>query len=387
MLALLLLALGAFALLQAEVVLVAVDLRQLAQRVAERLHQLVDGEDADFRRLRIEAGHRARLVGRVHHLHAARVGDHDFADEAVFFLHQHDVHRLVVADVQADLGAADTDGRHRRVEGHGVGVGLGDLAGHEREHALHDRKPDRAGLRRRVVDHFVEHDAAAVAHRERGFVGEQDADGAIAAGFENIALEHRVADMQLDPRAVRVHREHGAGQIFDVADRLAVGAADDARVLSHHGAVGTGGDRFAARRRAGKLRRHVAADLRAVGADQLRRVRLVEEAADREVRAVGAGHHQVGTMMLKICVGKIETVRQRNTTTVRSIDMVPGGGMTFRTDGRIGEFSHFINLIGRLNLLAPDMSRHALLFFFWRGPYGGMGEKSSATENRRQNGR
>ncbi|MBI2978085.1 MAG: hypothetical protein HYY38_04520 [Rhodospirillales bacterium] len=48
--------------------------------------------------------------------------------------------------------------------------------------------------------------------------------------------------------------------------------------------------------------------------------------------------------------------------------MVPGGGVTIRTDGRIGEFSHFINPIGRFNLLAPDMSRHALLFFFWPAP-------------------
>ena len=143
--------------------------------------------------------------------YAAVVGDDDFADEAVGLFHQHHAHAPAFGfDVKADLGAADTDGRHRGIQRHGVGVGLCDLTGNEGEDALDGRKIDGAFLGRRVVNHFVENDAAVLAHGKRGFVGQQDADGTVVSGFDDVALIDRIAFIQFHPGAVRADGEYGA---------------------------------------------------------------------------------------------------------------------------------------------------------------------------------
>ena len=227
--------------MKAVVVLVAADLGQLLQRAAIGFEQLAQVHHPDFGRRGGEVGDRGGLIGGVHDLDAAVVDDHHFADEAVGFFHQHHVHAPALGiDVDADLGSADTDGRHRGVEGHGVGIGLGHLAGHERKDALDDGQADGPFLGRRVVDHFIKDDAAVLAHGKRGFVGQQDADGAVGAGFDNIALEDRNALFQFDPGAVGADGEDAAGQVLDVADGLAVGAGDHARVVGQHDDVVAG---------------------------------------------------------------------------------------------------------------------------------------------------
>ena len=53
----------------------------------------------------------------------------------------------------------------QRRDVHGVGVGLGDLTGHEGEHALNNGDVQRAILGRRIIDHLVQDHLAALAHR------------------------------------------------------------------------------------------------------------------------------------------------------------------------------------------------------------------------------
>ena len=214
------------------------NLGQLFQRIAEGTEQFAPLHDPDFRRRGREVGNGRGLVGPVHHLHATVVGDDDFTNEPVGFFHQHHVHALAfTADIQTDLGAADTDGGHRGIQGHGVGVGLGDLTGHESEHALQGGQIYGALLSRRVVDHFIENDAAAFAHGESGFVGKQDADGAIVAGFDNVALVDGIAFLQFDAGPVGAHGEHRARQVFDVTDGLAIGAGNNAGISGNRSAI------------------------------------------------------------------------------------------------------------------------------------------------------
>ena len=109
----------------------------------------------------------------------------------------HDDRKVIAAgvdafrDIDADLGAADADGGDRRIEHHGVGVGLGDLSADEGEDALDDRHRDGAVLGAGIVDHFIQNDVAILGHGESGLVGEHDADGAVRPGLDDVALKDR----------------------------------------------------------------------------------------------------------------------------------------------------------------------------------------------------
>ena len=185
------------------------------------------GDCHGLRRLDLEAANLGLRIRAVQHLGAAIVGDDNFADEAVGLLHQDDVHFAVFRNLQADLRTADTDGGHRGVQGHGVRIGFRDLTGHESEHALQCGERNRAFLRARIINHFVQDHLAALTHGERGLISQQHAQGAVRAGFQNITLINRVADLQLDPSAVGPKRPNFAGQVFNVTDGLAISAGQE----------------------------------------------------------------------------------------------------------------------------------------------------------------
>ena len=116
--------------------------RQALQCTTKSFQQLrpIDLE-ARGRRL-VDRRNAGSLVGDIEDLDAALVGHHHFADETVALLHQDDVGLTTITDVNTDLGAANTDRRDRRIERHGIGVGLGDLAADEGKDTLHDRDRD-----------------------------------------------------------------------------------------------------------------------------------------------------------------------------------------------------------------------------------------------------
>ena len=88
---------------------------------------------------------------------------------------------------------------------------------------MEHRDGDAAVAGARVVDHLVHHHLAVLGHRERGLVGQNHADGAVVPRFQGVALEDRVADLELDPRAVRADRHHRPGQGLHLAYGLAAG--------------------------------------------------------------------------------------------------------------------------------------------------------------------
>ncbi len=213
--------------LQAKIVLVGAGERNRLERRRERVHDLGGRNRRHRRGGDVETRDRGEFARVVQNAHAAGVGQDDLADESVLFLHQHDAHRLALSQLDADLGAADTDGRERSLEAHGVRVGLGDLTADKGEHALHHRHGDRTLLGGGIVDHLVENQLAVLAHREARLVGEDHADRAVGSRFEHVALIDLRADLQLDPGAVRADREHDAVEVLDPPDGRAVGTDDD----------------------------------------------------------------------------------------------------------------------------------------------------------------
>ncbi len=157
------------------------------------------------------------LEGLVHDRHAGPVVDDDFADSAVGLFHQRHVGDAVFLDFQTQLGAADADRRHRRIDRHGIGIGLGGHAGDERKQPLGNAEGDGALLGGRIVDHFIEGDPAIGRHRERRPVGQRDAEGTVA-GCDLVALKHGIADRQTIMRTVGAGDGDLASEGFHLAD-------------------------------------------------------------------------------------------------------------------------------------------------------------------------
>jgi hypothetical protein len=365
--------------LQTEVVLVAVDDRQVTQRRIVLLHHRGLRNYRNRGRRRLETGDSGCLVGDVKHLHTGVVHDDDLADETIGFFHEHDIQLLAVGDIEADLRTADTDGGNRRIKGHGVRISLGDLAGHECEHTLQRGHRDGTLLRRGIVDHLVEHHAAVLAHGERRFIGKQHTDGTVGAGFENVALVDGVADLQLDPRTDGTNGKHVAREIFDVTDRLAVGTGDDggiggnrtARGGRRGGAIGAA-ENVGAHRTFGQLRDHFTRKLGTAGRRQLRRIRLAEVILDEDRAAVRRGHDEIVAFHLELGGGQIETLRQGQGLAVAGIQVQSLLGAAC---GCGGEFGHFTYLTGRepVPLKRPTEIRCFVVFLLKANVVAGKG--------------
>ena len=195
-----------------------------------------------------EAVDGGRLIGHVQDLAAGRVGDNDLARDAAIFLKQcNDVFLAFGAGLYGNLGAADTDGRDGRANGHGVGAGLGDRAGYETKYTLNDGNGGGALMGFGVVNQFVQHHAPVLAQRERRVIDKGEADRALAIGFKDIALVDRITGVQGYPGTVSPDRRYRTGCRFDRANGLRRGAA--ARGIRHH--VCRGGTRQSADQIAG----------------------------------------------------------------------------------------------------------------------------------------
>ncbi len=224
--------------------------------------------------------HLGRLEGGAEDLDAAgRRGDGDLARRAADVAGQDDGQGVAAAD--ASRGAADADGRHRRVDGHGVGIDLGDLAADERHDAGHQGNSHGARLRPRIVDHLVEDQAAALVEGEDAVVGQDDADGRILAGFDDVALEHRVALLDGDLGAVGASHLDTTLDGFDGADGFGAGHVRRLGILS-------------GRRRPGQLGGQFGGNNRAAPGHQVGRVFQVEEIADEDFASIRADQQKIG---------------------------------------------------------------------------------------------
>ncbi len=257
--------------------------RQIAQNAAVLLLNLLRRDDDRRRRRQVDGGDGQGRAGLVQDHRPGVVRDDDFADEVTF---GQDCEVALFAFRRGAPGqgrAANPDGRGRRVDEHVVRAGLGNLTRDERERALHDRGAEGAALRDRVIDHFVQDHAAVIGKGERGFVGEFHADRAQRAGFDDVALVNRVADLQLDLGAVGAGRFDLAGNVDDLADRLVSGGGAGLGFLTRRGG-------------AGQLKGEFALDDVALRGNQIGRIGQIEIVLDKDLGAVLADQHEVGAL-------------------------------------------------------------------------------------------
>ena len=240
---------------------------------------------------RCGAGDVYGLAGLIDGLATGVVPDCHLAGETGGFGQQRGGCDAGLIDPTAGGGAADTDRRRRRGHGHGVGIGLSDLAADEGEGSLKQRNVHASRLLARIVDHLVEGHAAAFAQRKRAFVGENDADGAVFAGLQNIALEYRRSLLKRLAGAVRMHHLGLTGAGFDPADGFTVRGRRCLGVLSGS-------------QRAGQTDGDVSFQHYPVGGRKIGWVFLGEIIADEEFLAIGTGQLQVGAGAFKLSAEK-----------------------------------------------------------------------------------
>ena len=178
------------------------------------------------------------------------------------------------------LGAADTDGHHRRRYGHLIRARGGDLARDEAENALDNIERRGAFVGSRIEHQFVQHHAAIAAQRKRGVIDKHQADGAVTGGLQDIALEHRIADPQGNPGAIGTGREHVALGHFDLPDGLDIAG----------GSLGVLAGEFRPRQGLGQI----AADAGAEFREQIRRGVPRKEIPNQHLGAVGTDQQKIG---------------------------------------------------------------------------------------------
>ena len=284
--------------LQAEIIGVFMARRQVAQGGGEAFDHLLRIDDDAFRRCGEHGVHHRVFIGAVQNGDTSVVHDNDFTDEAVGFFHQHDVEFLTIRDIDTHLGTADTDGGHRRVQRHGVRIGFGDLTGHEGEHTLHHGHGHGTFLSAGVVNHFVQNHAAFFGHGERGFVGQDHTDGAVGIGFENVALEHRIARVQFN--AGTIHADHG-DRAFNAVDRT-----DGLFLDSFAAGLGYHSRRVGVGQVIGQIGRHFRT---LIGLQRGLRLNGVE-ILDHNLGAVGPRQDQVGTIVVIVRRRRVQTFGQ-----------------------------------------------------------------------------
>ena len=198
-------------------------------------------------------------------------------------------------------GAADPHRRHRRDDAHVIV--LGDLAGDEAERAF-DEGEHRAIVRAvRLERIFVERHARIGDEVEHGAVGEGDAGRRIAAGRDDVALEHRVADMERDGNAV-AHHGNVADDLLDLADRIGRSGRLRLRILARRGRAREQIDDVG--RKAGAVRRYQ------------RGMLLARKISGNDVMAaVMAGEHEVGPGAMIIAAKQQVGVRDADVFRVR----------------------------------------------------------------------
>ena len=239
-------------------------------------------------RRRVGVGNTGRLHGLIEGRNAAARGDGHLADKGragiLAGLGHHRRGRLTIrVDADAAGRAADTDGRHRRGDGHGVRRRLGDLAADESEGSLQQGNADGPVLLAGVENHLVEGDSTAFTQRERGLVQEHHTHGAVVAGLQDIALEYLIALRESHPGSVGAGRGHLTRGRLHLADGL--GSARRAGLSVLAGRQGTG-----------KAQCQLAGDDGSAFGHQVGWNFGLEKTADQNLGSVLADQHEVGTL-------------------------------------------------------------------------------------------
>ena len=265
---------------KAEIVAVVPLGRQMFQRCRKAMCDIAVVHKSHGGWTDIESGNHRELVGGVHDGDAAVIQHDNLADEAIRFRHQDDMHLAIGADLDADLSTANTDGGNRRIDMHGVGIGLGDPSAEKRENAFDHRQRQGAFVGGRIVDHLVEDHTAVRTHREGRVVGQHDADARIGRSLENVALEHWIADPQFDPRSIGTNGNHRTAHVVHGSDRFSRCRKAELRHLSGRQRTG---------QVAGQFSRHPAA----IRGDQFGGILLREVASHHHLFAIWPGDRQV----------------------------------------------------------------------------------------------
>ena len=197
--------------------------------------RLIDGESLDRSRRCVR--NMSALEGGIQDLHTGGVRNNDLADKTIGFFHQDDSRVIARADIQADLSTANTDRRDRRIKGHCVGIGLGDLATDKGEDTFNCGNGNGAFLGGRVVDHFIKDHVAVFGHGKCRFIGKGDTDRAATRCLDNIALIDRGTRCQFDRGAIRPGCGNQTGSGIDCSDRLRLGTRRGLRDFSQGGVV------------------------------------------------------------------------------------------------------------------------------------------------------
>ena len=131
---------------------------------------------------------------------------------------------------------------------------------------------------------------------ERAAVGKTDPERRIAAGLDHVALEHEIADVQVDGDAVARDRRRPADG-FDAPDRLLCGRRGRLSVLAGRG-------------RAGEKLDQARGEQSAFRRNEVRLLLVAEIIGDENLVAVVAGQNDVRSFALE--VGREQQVRVGN---------------------------------------------------------------------------
>jgi hypothetical protein len=153
---------------------------------------------------------------------------------------------------------------------------------------LHQVDQRRVRCAVRVVNELVERQARVLVERERAAVGKCDRERRIAQRLDDVALEHEVADVELDGDAVAYHRRR-AGRRFHPPDRLRRRRRPRLRILS-------------GRSRAGQQLDQIGRKNRPFRRNEIGLLLLPEIIRNEDLAAVLAGQNQVGSFALESAV-------------------------------------------------------------------------------------
>ena len=174
--------------------------------------------------------------------------------------------------------ASDADGGDRGLDQHAAG--RRDLTRDEGERPLHQGENHQIRRAVRFVDEFVEDHPRVGGKREHRLVLERDDQLRVRPGPDDVVLKYRIADAELDHRAVGARGLGGARQGFDLADGLGPFGRAGLGVLPRRARADEHGHEVGRQHRAERRKQH-------------RRHVEREVALDQEDGAVLAGQQQI----------------------------------------------------------------------------------------------
>ena len=257
------------------------------------------------------------------------------------------------------MRAANTDRGDRRFQGHGIGINLGHLTRNEGKHALQHRHRNAAFLGARIVNHLVQNHAPVFGHGKCGFVGKDDADGAIFARLQHIALEHRIAGFQFDAIAIGADRHDRARNAIDLTDGLSIGGRRGLRHL------------FGRRENPRQMGRGIAGQFGAARGFQHRRRFLIEIAFDHDLGAIRRGDHHIRARLGKLGVAEVDAGGQHDHPIGANLNSgdLAGGAVPVRQGQVFVVTDRFVSHFGNPSLICAGTCRHIFVIAARRPAY------------------